>query len=633
MRCPPDSFKTAEWFRLIVLMLSLAFGICAQPGVPKLPPPPDGELIQPTGHDEIYLLINGQKHHIENPSWFGKNRFDAAKIRSLTPAEVDAIPEGYPLPDGSGMPDNPTSMALEGMLLKDKDGRIFVVNKGARHWVRNGKWLEESKYAHQPTLPLSDSQLEAIPLGGDITYTTLATKIALPLMALAIFLFLLKGSAIPDTRLTRIITAVIFIAAIGFREPYLLQHPRFWAEEGLVWFQYGSEHSILKTLVYVFPASNYMNLAANVGAVLSTRTAAHFGLLVAPAATTWYSYMISGSAIAAILFVRSRLFDRVWVAAAGCMIVLFSPTTSDEIWLNSINAMSFLGIITLVILFAETNQWSKGKKWAARATQVFCGLSSPYSVALLPLFLVSAWRTKEREQKVQCLILIACVTLQAGIVVNSRLKFVRIGADPMRATVVRADGSAVNMFVEHMVYPALGFSLRERFLDISGLKETSVWTTSFSTPAKPPLHSIRVAGWLAFFLMAGTLWLLRGRPLFSTANMLMGAFLVLSAFTCVGSLYSVPTGRYAFMPGVVFLLLLLKNTETPFPDFHRHVCMAVLAYGLATGVVAYQNPLFQIGPSWAGEVAKWEADPSYSIRVWPTFFVSRVNITYPSPKK
>ncbi len=132
---------------------------------------------------------------------------------------------------------------------------------------------------------------------------------------------------------------------------------------------------------------------------------------------------------------------------------------------------------------------------------------------------------------------------------------------------------------------------------------------SFSTPRKPPVHAIRVAGWFSFLLIAGTLWMLRGRPLFSTTNMLMGAFVVLSAFTCVASLYSVPTGRYAFMPGVVFLLVLLKNTETPFSEFHRHVCMAVLAYGLATGVVAYQVPLFQIGPSWAGEVAKWEADP------------------------
>ncbi len=191
------------------------------------------------------------------------------------------------------MPDKPGSMALEGKLLKDKDGRIFVVTHGVRHWILNGKWIEESKYAHQAAIPLSDSQLEAIPLGGDITYTTLATKIALPLVALAIFLFLLKGSAIPDTRLIRIIMAVIFIAALGLKEPYLLQHPRFWAEEGLIWFQYGSEHSIYKTLLFVFPMSNYMNLAANVGAVLSTRTAAHFGLLAAPAATTWYSYLIS----------------------------------------------------------------------------------------------------------------------------------------------------------------------------------------------------------------------------------------------------------------------------------------------------------------------------------------------------
>jgi len=325
----------------------------------------------------------------------------------------------------------------------------------------------------------------AVPLGGNITYTTLGEKIALPVLAIAIFvllLFVANGSwkTLGDSLAARMVFSVIFIAAIGMREPFLLQHPRFWAEEGLVWFQYGSTHSIFKTLFFVFPVSNYFNLAPNIGAVLSSRVASHLGLLYAPVATTLFAYIIQSSAVISIIFVKSRLFDSLWKAATGCSIMLFAPTTSDEIWLNSINAMAFLGVVTLVLLFAETEGWSPTKRWIARVALLFCGFSSPYAVALLPMFLIRAWRSKGREQKIQCMILVLCLVVQAGVVLKSRRLIRERKTDPMRATLLRSDASAVNMFVEHMLYPALGFSLKEQVLEVSGLKEASVSASSQS---------------------------------------------------------------------------------------------------------------------------------------------------------
>ena len=289
--------------------------------------------------------------------------------------------------------------------------------------------------------------------------------------------------------------------------------------------------------------------------------------------------------------------------------------------------MGFLGAIALVLLFADLEASGKRLRWACRGVLTFAGLSSPYAVALLPLFLISAWRLKIREQKIQCIILIVCALIEGGVVVRSRIRIAKAKTDPMRATAVMPDASAVNMFVEHMLYPAVGFSLRERVLDLSGLKEASYSASSF--PPRPLARTLRTAGWLSFLLIAGTLTLLRGPTLFSTTNLVTGVFVVLSIFTCVASLYSVPTGRYAFLPGMSFLLLLMINIDCEKPARHRYICAAVLAVGLAAGMVAYRTPVFQEGPPWAGEVAKWEADPNYSLRVWPSFFVSPVNIVYP----
>ncbi len=651
-------------------------------------PPPPGELIKAEGHDEIYLLTDGKKHHIHQPEWITKNGYGNTVLRVLTPSEVAAIPTGDPLTvEDSAIPTLPPKIQ-DGMLLSAKDGKIYLFVKGKRHWILNSRWIAESRYAGKSAIPLTEAQLEELPLGGDIWYASLAAKIARVLLTPAIFLFLFLAtknrSGTPSTNAgvqkwtawhTRSLLAAIFIAAIAFREPYLLQHPRFWAEEGLLWFQYACTHSVRQTIFFVHPLLSYFDLLINIGAVLSSAVAAIFGLAYAPVATTLLAFLIQVLAIVLILFCKSRLFDSVWKAVAGCMIVLFAPTTEDEIWLNTTNSICFLGLITLVLLFVETEGWPRWLRWGVRGMVVLCGLSSPYSVGLLPLFLISAWRYRERswdcgppmmttrkrgdtpgswkrlpgrpvrqacplffvalrrafsterEQEIHCLILILCLLVQLGVVVKTRIRIAREGLDPMRATDVRWDASAINMFVEHMATPALGFATREQLIEFAGLKEVSVSATSF--PPRPLTRTLRVGGWLCLCLILLILTMLRGPTLFSNANMLIGVFLVLSSFVCVASLYSIPTGRYAFLPGVSFLLLLLINAESPNSPIRRYACMSVLSYGLAAGMVDYEIPRVQEGPSWAKEVQKWQADPSYSLRVWPSYFYSRGTITYP----
>lgn len=517
-------------------------------------------------------------------------------------------------------------MALEGRLLSGKDGKIYVVWHGVRHWIVAQRWIAESGYAKQSPMALTDAELEAIPLGRTISYVSRGDKIALCLLAVALFAFFAWGRRLKDSKAVRVVLAALFIVAMALREPYLLQHPRFWAEEGLIWFQFASTHSILQTLFFVCTVSNYYVLTPNIGAVLSSQVAAHFGLLYAPVPTTYLALLMQALAVVAIFFIKSRLFTSLWRAVTGCLILLFAATTTDDIWLNSINSMVFLGAVAIVLLFADWEAAGSRLRWAYRGLLLFAGLSSPYAVALLPVFFLSAWRLKIREQKVQCLILLFCAIVDTGAVVQSRILIAKAKTDPMRGTVVRLDASAVNMFVEHMLYPAVGYSLRERVLEVSGLKEASSSATSF--PPRPLTRTLRTGGWLSLFVIAGTLTLLRGRQLLSTTNWVMAVFLVLSIFTCVASLYSVPTNRYAFLPGFCFLLLLMLNIDGEKPAAQRYACAAVLAVGLAAGMVAYQKPVSQEGPPWSGEVAKWEANPDYSLRVWPSFFVQPVNITY-----
>jgi hypothetical protein len=637
-----NSARVPAW--LMTFCVGLCLSLSAYPQVPAPDPclSPGNTVIQASGSPYIYLLHNGRKYYIQNFRWISKNGYGAVHI--LKPAEVAAIPSGYDLTEQSKVPGTPE--ALEGKLAVGLDQKVYVIQQGQRHWVLDGRWFAEHGYAGQQPMPVSQADLQELPLGEDFPYIPAVSRIWVLTLTLCLFTFfflsargyyrsLLNPSAerFAKNKLfqkwttwhTRGVLLALFIAAIIAREPELLSHPRFWAEEGTAWFQYGSSHSVIQTLFFVYPASSYFALIANIGGVLSSMTAAGFGLEYAPAATTFLALLIQVLAIALILFGKSRLFNSLWKAVAGCLIVLFASTATDEIWLNSINSMSFLGLISLLLLFEETWNWPGWTRWGSRGLLILSGLSSPYTSALLPLFVVSAWREKQREQKIQCLILILCAFVQAGIVVRTRMETARnpnkIEQTPRdlgeaeRGKHVRLDAAMVDIFWGHIAYPAAGYSMRERLLGNTGMKDA--WITASSAPPRPKSTSLKAVGWFCFVLIAILLWRLKGAPLYCTTNLVIGAFLILSLFTSVASLNGVPLGRYAFLPGFTFLLLLLINVESSKSRIVPYVSMFVLSYGLACGMANYRLRQVQDGPSWSKEVQVWHTDHTHPLHVWP----------------
>src|SRR5262249_40493911 len=99
----------------------------------------------------------------------------------------------------------------------------------------------------------------------------------------------------------------------------------------------------------------------------------------------------------------------------------------------------------------------------------------------------------------------------------------------------------------------------------------------------------------------------------STQTLLVVSFVLFAAFTSLTALWGLPHNRYAFLPGLAFLLLPLSiwNNATA---TKRAVAMAILACALYNGIRDY--PKFWIEnsegePSWPNEVRKWREDPAY----------------------
>jgi hypothetical protein len=631
-RCIRSSSSLAA---LVCLWCSLAYA--------QLPAPSrclvlDNALIQTASNPKIYLVKGGKRYWVSNYDWILKHGYNPGSVVLLNPSEVAGIPSGYDLAADSPVPGQISS--LENRLVSStEEGRVYLIAGGERHWIVDPRWLAEHRPVAEALVPVSRSELQAIPIGSDITYISSKDMAILGSLTVLLFAFFVvasgKSSIRPSTKWIiakarswrgRILLFTGFLVLIIFRQQSLVFHPRFWAEDAHIFFQYGSYHSILKTLTFLYPASGYFNLMANIGGVLSSFAAAHFGLQYAPAATTVIALVLHVLPVGLVLFGKSRMFDSPWKAVAGCLIILFAPTATDEIWLNVINSMSYLGLFALLLVFEDTSSWSPWLKWTVRGCLAVCGMSGVYSVVLLPLFIACAYIYKQRETKIQCGILGVCLLFQSGLVVYSKIAG---GGLPTRGLAVRLDSAMVNVLFGHVAIPSLGVTVTQNLIGVLGL--TDAWMSATTTSVIHPFSAeMRVAGWVSFFALAALIWCLRGSRLSDLQNLVIAAFLILATLTSLAAVYAVPQGRYAFLPGLAFLLLLLLKSERGHAPAVRYLCMAVLAFGLANGILNYRRPLFS-GPPWSGEVQAWRANHAYELRIWPSWIP--VRIKYDPPKR
>jgi hypothetical protein len=421
--------------------------------------------------------------------------------------------------------------------------------------------------------------------------------------------------ALPFRRLLLCAWLLLLIALILLRAPTLLINPRFWAEEGTVWFQYAVTHSPVDTLFYVFPGSGYYVLSTNVAAMLAAATKDIAGLRYAPMATTYCALVIQLVPFLIILCLKSHLFDCAWKVVAGCLIILFSPLATGEIWLNTINSMSYVGLSGFLLIFADTSDWTPRKVWIARSGLFLAGLSGLYAAVLFPLYAASYFVYRERERILQTAVLAACFCLQLGVVLLVKMN---AGLAPQRFSFFTLDSGIVNIFYFEIVSSIVGQTNAAGMAKHLGLLRVLDISTTVPRPG-----TIWLAACLSFLLMAATAMALKGRCLASTKGLLIGGFIIYAAFTSLASLNGVPGGRYAFISGVIVLLLFMENIGTPQRHFLSVACGCLLIFALAQGILIYSA--VPSGPSWSKEVTIWRTDPDYGLRVWPDWWTARIH--------
>lgn len=566
------------------------------------------------GH--LYLVQGGQRHLIADPAWIPRHGYTWNQVKAVPKAEFSLLPSGADV--------RPVAVeSLEGSLIKaGNQSAIFYVRGGLKHWIMNPNWLGAHKRLAAHLKIVSPETVDAIPAGAPFTYTPKRDVWLTAVAAFLVFCFLILLVKFPSRirqltvsecnhkdYLFRKVLFAVLVACVLVRSLHLLAHPRFWAEEGVVWFQFAVTHSAWSTLGFVYPLSGYMNLAANVAAVLSGAAARAGHIFYAPLASTALALGIHVIPLAIICLGNSRLFNSPWKLIIGGLIILILPSTTPEIWLNSINSMSFTGLITLLLLFEENVNWRPAVRWAIRALLAFCGLTGIYAVVLAPFFLACYLYRRSREYLIQGLILLGAGVIQAASVIYFKLH----GGLPMRGQGV-ASLASINALYYHVATPFVGQVFARPIFRFFGIEDA--WWVANSYPHWPD-ESTLLAGWVsAAFIVAILICLCRRK--FTFDKLLLAAiFVMYSTVTALGSLHGIAAARYAFLPEATILLLVFLNLDGPSYGLKEVACAAAIAIALSVGVVEFYNMDMFSGPSWSDEVAKWEENHNYGLKVWP----------------
>lgn len=380
-------------------------------------------------------------------------------------------------------------------------------------------------------------------------------------------------------------------ALVAARCPQLLAHPRFWAEEGQVYFAQAWNHGFWSALLT--PQLGYFAIVPNAAAALASVAP----LPLAPAVTTLTALvvqvlvgLVASTSASALLDSRSRRL------AVAFGIQLVAPA---EVWLTTIAAQFWLCIGAFLVLVEDASPLSRSGTWLRRTLLGVAALTGVPTSFLLPLFVLRARRSKAREPWIQLGIVAsgACIQLVAAA------SALAANESSVTTRFARNDFSASLLLRHLFVEPLLG-------VEIFGSRPEPVMSAA----------GIVLAAAVACVIVAALL-----APSTRTAGL---SFLSVAVLSNVFAIEMVSAARYAFAPTAMLLVLLAGQFRRGGPRWTQAIMGSLLLTALVSNLHSYRGRVF-ISPSWprwTDQVAAWREGRTERLLIWPQFRVARWSV-------
>jgi len=468
----------------------------------------------------------------------------------------------------------------------------------------------------------------------------------------------------------------IFLCAaciIVLRAPSLFSEPRFWCEEGTVFYAYAATHEWFEVLFRTH--YDYLYGYLNLSSFLASRLVS---LEYAPLVTTFMAFLAQLLPISIIIWGTSSVWNRPLKKIIAVMLVLFIPLTG-EMWLNTLNSKTFFSLTIFLILLEDMDNASRVRTWFYRLLLLISGLASIECSFYLVVYLLKIWIERKKEYVIQTTFLLLSVIYQALGYFHILMPAGERSLHTLQWIPVTILGGL--MWRHHLVLPILGASASHHFgRSLLSLHDRNpllfnaigvvlfvmlvllfVYFSRHLTPCKRLLFpaSFVVVGFLTYmsmviqptifeafitglcqryfwvpslivlFMIFANLSFL-DRPLSLSMPMRMTIGGVFALLYATAFFYQQTYAlRYYLVPAFIIVSIgvsTLVFSKTPHISFREKIGAWLLLIVLINGIFFYRQYLYRpypwkvidaTWPKWKEEVAQWRDDPTHVMKIWP----------------
>ncbi len=367
---------------------------------------------------------------------------------------------------------------------------------------------------------------------------------------------------------------VVLVPLIVLRDPIFFTAPRLWAEEGSTYiaeaFNEGGWRAFLN------PHFGYFSLVANFAAWCTCQL---IGLRGAAAFTTVLSAVLIAWTASLPLVYSSPSWPMRWQRLVISVSVLL--ISAGDQWVNTVNVQFFLAGGVFLLSRAHWDGAGRFKVALAVCYVAIASLTGVVSLFFLPLYLWGALKSSQSVTK-----WLAAVMVLGGLVQLASLFYcLRVGDAGERLSTA---------YLLHLPR-AIGASLFQAWrLDV----RMALWIRIVTLT--PVLAALALLFWR------------RARELAFD----MSWILFVAVLSCVLSLHMAGGPRYYYLGSIMMICVLVKLAG----DGSRVALALVLVSVLArvpSFFLANNTYYSRSWPSYASEVARWQEDNSYRIRIFP----------------
>ena len=404
------------------------------------------------------------------------------------------------------------------------------------------------------------------------------------------------------------IEILILTLIIGFslyRSPFIFLNGRFIGEEATHHFMSALNNNFFKNLIYFDNVSGYFNLIPNILSEIST----YLPIEYAPMVTVYGSFLIIINLSFICLFNNSYFLNTKIKRITVSLLLFITPPFVSEIWINSLNSQIYLCLSSILILLIKNNE-QKNNSYL-HLNILIAGLSGIYTCVLTPFFLIRFLESKTRYNLLNFFIILSCSIIQTTIILYSRFtntlmesKF-NLSLNSEHFTLFIYNNMAKPVFgrqLTHLIYEKVNVI----FLIILVLSLILFFV--FEILKKKNFEKIKKDFVLQFLVLIFVFY----------------TFVIL-----IGSVNGQLGGRYAVIPGVIFLLIIFQFISFFEQKWIKFFLSLFIISSILSGFYEFRPPTENVRhqyikyldcincPIWKDEVLKWKEDKDYRLGLWP----------------